>query len=349
MIRRAVTGVENGRERYPIANDFTSPLRGRCLRDPIRRLSTPSLALCSRLSVTTIPSPSDAVNNTAGPIDQAHLGVAALVALLCCWSSTGVSTSRATARREPTDRRRTPDGRGDFRHDLDRSRRADADAQATSVPSPTCAGAVWWYEAGDHVGAEAVGPGPRRTRPSRRQRACPLAARRPRSVVSRPDRPAVFVPTDRSADDADGAWAGRMVCVRGYVRQPRRRDRRRARFARRAGPGAMRSPPFVAAVVLPMFNEADNVEPLLERLAAVRARRPYDLRASPSTTAARTRPGRLSRQAPFVRAVRHRSTAAWRRRFAPASPPPWPSATRCSTPSRAWTPTSPTRPRTCRP
>ncbi len=29
VIRRAVTGVENGRKRYTIANDFTSPLRGR--------------------------------------------------------------------------------------------------------------------------------------------------------------------------------------------------------------------------------------------------------------------------------------------------------------------------------
>jgi dolichol-phosphate mannosyltransferase len=65
--------------------------------------------------------------------------------------------------------------------------------------------------------------------------------------------------------------------------------------------------PFVAAVVLPMFNEADNVAPLFERLAAVRAHSPYALRAiavddgSQDATWSRIEQAR----APFVRAVRH--------------------------------------------
>jgi dolichol-phosphate mannosyltransferase len=69
----------------------------------------------------------------------------------------------------------------------------------------------------------------------------------------------------------------------------------------------MTSMPFVAAVVLPMFNEADNVLPLFERLAAVRARGSYELRAIAVDDGSRDVTWERIHQAaqPFVRAVRH--------------------------------------------
>ena len=65
------------------------------------------------------------------------------------------------------------------------------------------------------------------------------------------------------------------------------------------------------AVILPMYNEADNVEPLVERLAAVRAASGLDLfvlavdDGSDDATPMRLRAAR--RRYPFVRVVRHTS------------------------------------------
>jgi dolichol-phosphate mannosyltransferase len=63
------------------------------------------------------------------------------------------------------------------------------------------------------------------------------------------------------------------------------------------------------AVVLPMYNEADNVAPLVQRLDAVRTSAGLDLEAiaiddgSRDATAARV--GEVARRYPFVRLVRH--------------------------------------------
>jgi dolichol-phosphate mannosyltransferase len=69
----------------------------------------------------------------------------------------------------------------------------------------------------------------------------------------------------------------------------------------------MTSTPLVAAVVLPMFNEADNVLALFERLAAVQAQGPYQLRAVAVDDGSRDTTWQRIEQArrPFVRAVRH--------------------------------------------
>ena len=75
--------------------------------------------------------------------------------------------------------------------------------------------------------------------------------------------------------------------------------------------------PFRLAVILPMYNEADNVIPLLERLAAVRARSGLDLVALAVDDGSRDATyARLSDAAPrfglvrFVRHERNRGMAA---------------------------------------
>src|SRR5438874_9835625 len=66
---------------------------------------------------------------------------------------------------------------------------------------------------------------------------------------------------------------------------------------------------FRVAVVLPMYNEADNVAPLLERLAAVRDRSRLDLTAfaidDGSRDATYIRLSKLAPEYPFVKIVRH--------------------------------------------
>jgi hypothetical protein len=87
---------------------------------------------------------------------------------------------------------------------------------ATVPPRPACADAVWWYEAGAHLG-ESLSVQGRVVHAY--PRAAPDASLRFDLGQSYPDPTglSVVVPTDRSAAAADAAWAGKMVCVRGRV------------------------------------------------------------------------------------------------------------------------------------
>jgi hypothetical protein len=88
---------------------------------------------------------------------------------------------------------------------------------ATPVPRPTCDGAIWWYDAADHIGAEMTVQG--RVVHVHADASDSGHTLRLDLGQSFPDPTGlpVFVPTDRSADSADADWAGKMVCARGLI------------------------------------------------------------------------------------------------------------------------------------
>jgi hypothetical protein len=88
---------------------------------------------------------------------------------------------------------------------------------ATPVPGPTCDGAIWWYDAVDHVGAELTVQG--RVVHVHPDASDPGHILRLDLGQSFPDPTGlpVFVPTDRSAESADADWAGKMVCAHGLI------------------------------------------------------------------------------------------------------------------------------------
>ncbi len=213
MIRRAVTGVENGFERYTIANDFTSPLR--------RRLSTVShtasddaqpraLLPVIRNDNTIAFRTGQQFGLTNGPAVTRLLALA-LVLLLCgCGMPESSPEAPATVTAHQT---------VDAAYGLISTGRVEQTPTpaATPVPGPTCDGAIWWYDASDHVGAQMTVQG--RVVHVHADASNPGHTLRIDLGQSFPDPTGlpVFVPSDRPADTADADWAGKMVCARGLI------------------------------------------------------------------------------------------------------------------------------------
>jgi hypothetical protein len=85
----------------------------------------------------------------------------------------------------------------------------------TLVPPPNCAGAVWWYQARDHVGENLAVQG-------RVVHAHPaVGSVRLDLGQSYPDPTGlpVLVRTVDGVDQADATWAGKVVCVHGHIEQ----------------------------------------------------------------------------------------------------------------------------------
>jgi hypothetical protein len=206
--------VEEESRRYTIANDFTSPRRG-----PEPTVSHPASGDAQPREPLPVIQSDDTIAPLAGqqsaraPAPRCRGAAAPLLA--------AVMTLALACQGPPADRSAEDGPAVAARQTAEVAVRrisagvlgATPTPTPTPVPPPACAGAVWWYEAGAHLGQSLAVQG-------RVVHAHPAAGGLRLDLgQSYPDPTGlpVLLHADLSPDQADATWAGKMVCVRGRV------------------------------------------------------------------------------------------------------------------------------------